>query len=86
MLWLYRQTLINEYDKNEPEIIFSGMAGLPVNKNAIFDDSEIEQLMIYIYCTRCLTDIKRFINDAVWFVYKEYEEIIWDNKKGYPVN
>jgi hypothetical protein len=68
------------YNTNESGIIFSGMAGLPEVKNVIFDETEIESLLFYINCLKCLIEIKKIINNAEWNIYDDNnQELIWDD-------
>lgn len=63
---------VYSYDPSTPEIIFSGTINLPEH------DTES-----YTYWMCCLTDIRRILEDATWYVSLGDMPLGWDEDDGW---
>jgi hypothetical protein len=69
---------IYEYDKKEPEKIFSGSTGLAMS----FINPMITAKCC-IYWAKCLTEIRSIVKDAEWSVSMDDTDLEWDEEKGW---
>jgi hypothetical protein len=69
---------IYDYDKNEPRKIFSGATGLEIS-----DINPMITAKCCIFWAKCLTEIRKIINDSEWTVQMDDDELIWDEEKGW---
>ena len=79
---------VYEYDKDEPETIFSGATGLPMSTlNPMLTVTDAEQLFFAacLYWAKCLTEIKDIVKDAEWSVNIDDTYLIWDEKEGWQL-
>jgi len=60
-------------DWTEPDVIFEGATRLP-------DNSDVVCWVGLQHWCGALTDIRRFLPDAVWSVHVEDHEIAWDEQ------
>jgi hypothetical protein len=69
---------IYEYNKKEPEKIFSGSTGL-----AMSFINPVITAKCCIFWAKCLTEIRKILKDAKWSVQMDEDELIWDEEKGW---
>ena len=70
---------VYDYDDEEPEEIFSGATGLPLEDDAMLT------IEACLYWAKCLTKIRHVIKDAEWSVNMDETELEWDEIDGWQL-
>jgi hypothetical protein len=69
---------IYEYDKKDPQKIFSGSTGLAMS----FINPMITAKCCMLWA-KCLTEIRNIVKDAEWSVQMDDDELMWDEINGW---
>lgn len=67
---------VYDYDADEPERIFYGATGLPM------DDTE-DTIAACMHWAACLTEIRHVLHDAQWDVHLDDYDLTWNDDTGW---